>query len=989
MFSGAVHAHPYVPPGYTVRHYDTQSGLPQNSIKSVAIDGRGFLWIVTESGLVRFNGQHFQPVAIHAAHPSERLTAVISQEYGMVLAGSGNAVYQVNGLHSPQRCVPTAADRARLTQRSVIPAWNAYGTCRKKALQGQVPSWAVPDASRMEWSAQTTVVQAGGRLYFINNAHEIVQADTALTSFRKLNVRGLPAVTGPEARQHGLMTDQGELYVRRGDFIYRCHGAGDGSLQATPVLDVRGIKAVTLIHFSPANSMIVVGTQSSGLYIFIAQQFTTLRFRNPDENTFYAIAPFNDGVFTPKGILTGERQSALHGFSPYVAFRSSRNEYWLNHWLDTKESGLARFDSLGRPIGYIRGDVLRVSAMTELANGEIWLAAKGKFLARLSGDTISWLPASARFRDFLVADMERAGKDRLWVGGPRGLARVNLLSGEVDTVAEASQLPIRTVRRGPGNALWIGTYGKGSYLYHHDRLIALPMDPHGYLAHSHAFLFDGRGYCWISTNQGLLQARAEDVLGYADGLRNTVHYYYYDRGDGFQTNEFNGGGHRVAAQLDGGSFVFASMDGVVKFRPDSVKPHFSRHPITIEAWLGDSLLQPSGARLVLESPAAHLRFALSSPHWGNPLNNRLEYRLAGMDDAWQVAPPDGIIRYPVLGKGTYVLEARKVSGFGGRQTVGRLAFVVAPAWYETGYFYAALLLLGLALGWLLLRFRTRLILRQKKQLEKEVGQRTAEQQRLIARLKETVDALEGSEKQLMEKTQLQERLTMIIVHDVQSPLRFISDISNRIRQSEKKRSPEEMGVLLNDLYKSASTTHAFVRDFGLWLSSLEEGFVMTRQPVVLAELAGELQAFFHEQLSANRNRLLITIDPQLTLYIHRRMLQTVLRNLLDNANKNTEDGDISLIATTYDGNISITLSDTGRGFSEAMLTNVRKLLSARSMNRKGEIGAIYGFRYVTDFCHALGINVSIDSAPGKGTRIVLSGLTVASPTQRDSSIQNN
>lgn len=45
---------------YTVSHYTSENGLPQNSIKSIAADSDGFIWLATEDGLVRFDGRQFR-----------------------------------------------------------------------------------------------------------------------------------------------------------------------------------------------------------------------------------------------------------------------------------------------------------------------------------------------------------------------------------------------------------------------------------------------------------------------------------------------------------------------------------------------------------------------------------------------------------------------------------------------------------------------------------------------------------------------------------------------------------------------------------------------------------------------------------------------------------------------------------------------------------------------------------------------------------------
>ncbi|WP_315822445.1 two-component regulator propeller domain-containing protein [Paraflavitalea speifideaquila] len=45
---------------YALRHYTDENGLPQNSIKFIAPDKKGFVWLATENGLVRFDGQRFR-----------------------------------------------------------------------------------------------------------------------------------------------------------------------------------------------------------------------------------------------------------------------------------------------------------------------------------------------------------------------------------------------------------------------------------------------------------------------------------------------------------------------------------------------------------------------------------------------------------------------------------------------------------------------------------------------------------------------------------------------------------------------------------------------------------------------------------------------------------------------------------------------------------------------------------------------------------------
>src|SRR5579859_5012244 len=45
--------------GYAIQHFTDENGLPQNSINDLLIDRKGYLWLASQVGLVRFNGNSF------------------------------------------------------------------------------------------------------------------------------------------------------------------------------------------------------------------------------------------------------------------------------------------------------------------------------------------------------------------------------------------------------------------------------------------------------------------------------------------------------------------------------------------------------------------------------------------------------------------------------------------------------------------------------------------------------------------------------------------------------------------------------------------------------------------------------------------------------------------------------------------------------------------------------------------------------------------
>ena len=45
---------------YTFKHITSANGLPQNYVRSVIQDSRGFMWFTTFDGIVRYDGYSFK-----------------------------------------------------------------------------------------------------------------------------------------------------------------------------------------------------------------------------------------------------------------------------------------------------------------------------------------------------------------------------------------------------------------------------------------------------------------------------------------------------------------------------------------------------------------------------------------------------------------------------------------------------------------------------------------------------------------------------------------------------------------------------------------------------------------------------------------------------------------------------------------------------------------------------------------------------------------
>ena len=62
------------------RNYGTAEGLPSSNIDTLAQDGQGYIWIATESGLVRYDGNRFR-VWRHDPRDPRSLSAMPSKVF--------------------------------------------------------------------------------------------------------------------------------------------------------------------------------------------------------------------------------------------------------------------------------------------------------------------------------------------------------------------------------------------------------------------------------------------------------------------------------------------------------------------------------------------------------------------------------------------------------------------------------------------------------------------------------------------------------------------------------------------------------------------------------------------------------------------------------------------------------------------------------------------------------------------------------------------
>ena len=235
------------------------------------------------------------------------------------------------------------------------------------------------------------------------------------------------------------------------------------------------------------------------------------------------------------------------------------------------------------------------------------------------------------------------------------------------------------------------------------------------------------------------------------------------------------------------------------------------------------------------------------------------------------------------------------------------------------------------------------------------------------------------ERALIERTEALEaadRLKTAFISHVSYELR--TPLTNIIGFSELLASPiagpltEKQRDYLSDIRLSGRTLLAIIDDI-LDLATIDAGTLELKlSPVKVREVIDQAVQGVEERLKQNRVALAISIEPGIDQFVAdgRRVTQ-ILYNLLSNAiGFSGNDGRIALSCARDHAMLAFTVEDQGLGIPEDYQQTVFNRFESRS-HGSSHRGAGLGLSIVKSLAELHGGTVTLDSAPGRGTRVMV------------------
>jgi signal transduction histidine kinase len=1017
---------------YHIRNFTDENGLPQNSVNQIIADSSGFLWLATEIGLVRYDGYKFKTFGkTNLPSPAERFrrfTNATPDQSIYAIAFPGTLIRLQNGMIFQDTLTKlqhldllntSGGPRGRgelPTVEQILSMHKTYGVIRAGngrhyvyhdqklhyfvkgkriavfPFEGNM-SFDSPDGewSRVMWGASNPnelnynsfFTVAGSLLYQVTGLGTDIVAirGPASGGNRHLTLLGeieeTPGFESEKSKTRIIWNDVNQQAFAYLNGRFYVISFNDGKLHTRLILKDFDFNKnyIRTAYYNPSDGSIFLGSTVKGLFVITPKSFETLLMPGEkSDNTFYSQVPYGkSAVITPQGYVmepgkAGKRVALLNESEPVNKFMMLKDQKG-NLWLSQGKT-LYKFSPDGKRVLFKSDFLEQPAKIFETNDGTVWIGSRSGSVSYLKIPKASYPYPEivARLSNIEITWFLQDRPDRLWVGTSAGLYSLDLPTKKLTPVRELEKKLIRSVYTAENDVFWVTTYGDGLYLMENGKVTRLPSDQNGFLDYAHCILEDKMGFFWISSNKGIFKTRKKDLLAYAHRTLPTVLYLYYDRADGFLTNEFNGGCQPCGLWIGDGIATFPSLSGIVWFRPESVIDSALDEPFILEDFNVDGKEIPAKDTVQLPYDFGQFCVMVTGVYFGNSNNLHFQYNLKPEGEKpgpWlNVDKKKGVSVYR-LAPGDYILNVRKITGFGNRQIQRQLHIRVQSAAFLSwgAIFAASLTIIGLLAG--VVRWRTSYLTEQNRGIAKKVADQTHE-------LSTTMDELRETDTKLVKQLQIQSMIVGVVSHDIRSPLKFLSSSIQKLYKDTQSEFPDFPYLNTEKLIQQSADqvltlTENLLRLIKLMLS---EGEIAVEK-VNVNEILHAKCEFFTEIARNNETVIEIMLAEELIVETNRQMLDIIVHNLLDNAVKSTFKDTIQLsaIRETSPDCICIAVADTGNGMP---LEIARWLGESGFIDAPGaEIpGVGFGLIVVKEFSRLLNIPV-IAGTTNMGTIVQL------------------
>lgn len=956
---------------YQITTWTTEQGLPQSTVHNIAQTPDGFLWIATAGGLARFDGATFRiyDTTSNPELPTSRIAFLMVDDAGTLWLGT----------HERQ-LIRFADERF-----SVMGAANGLPSppvIRYSLFHGKV--LAVTEAAALIWKDGRFVadpsiqeLKIGRGMQFIGTDHRGVQWYRDQAGLVHRFELGKPDQTIPLPGSGGVYEDTAGRVWGRDDVRLFC--VDHGVLRTYSTKD----------GFPPLPMMGALEDPDGTIWWFTHSGIVRLRggrfraFTTADglpDNQIRAVFRDREGshwIGTDKGlsrmierpIAALTKEDGLEGDNIYALLQDRRGDIWIGGW-----PGLTRYrNGVFEPMSQKVGLPSRLhTAFMEDRDGALWIGMWGQGLKRVTFDATGvpsraetppgwdrlivvtsiyqgrgpdiWIGTEGgafRYHDGVYTNVNVvAGRPlgfanvfhedasgTVWIGFDQGLARY--ANGVLTPIGEADGFAgtrVRAIYEDRAGTMWIGTYDRGVFRYRDGKFTRYTT--HEGLPTNGAFHFveDSQSRLWITSNVGIYRVMKSELDEMAAGRLRRLTAVLYGREDGMGSQETNGLGHPSVITAQDGRLWFSTQRGVSVIDPASLSLNMAPPPVAFLDINVGGYSTPEREHIDIRSGSTSFQAKYTALTFVRPELAQFRYRMEGLDLDWVDAGADRTARYARLPFGTFRFRVMAANRDGIWNEHGAaITIVVVPPFWRTTWFMSLAFLAFVAAGFGTHRVRLGVI-------EKERARQEAFARQLI-------DSQETDRKRIASDLHDGVSQTLVVIRNWAQ----IGEPSLPEDSAGRKR--------MGDIGRAAAQALGEVREV------VQDLVPYHLERMGLAQAVREAAERVADASGIAITCRLDEVGDRLKADVALRLFRVVQEGL-NNIVKHSAATSASLELVLEPTQVRVRIQDNGKGFVPASVT-------------PSVAGDGFGLVGMTERAKMMGGEMTIDSAPGKGTTITI------------------
>ncbi|MFN0102604.1 MAG: two-component regulator propeller domain-containing protein [Bryobacteraceae bacterium] len=889
-------------------------GLSVSHATSIAETAEG-LWVGTTGGLFRFSGERVTVFERNNELPSRVINQLAVGHDGALWIGTQEGLVRYHGgfvTYTKKDGLPDDRISALHVDRLGRIWIGTQGPGLARLLGGKVQSMRVEtwgERIRHARAPHSITDDADGNVWIAMNTGGLVRYREGRVEIYG-NAEGLPS----DETYHVSIDHEGNLWLamsgmgglsRFRDGVATVFGRSEG-LPVETVSDIveAGDGAIWAATTTSGISILRGGVVSPGP-AEVARQRTMILYRGK-----------NGAIWTG---LDGGRLAVTNGGKTQLVAAAMAGRFYVSAVGEDAAGDLYAAYAPGGLARYRNGRMERIELPPELSNtirqieaapgGGLYLAMQGQGLVRVA-------PGSARL---------------LW-----------------------AHRDITSMRRDADHSLWIATGGDGLYHWREGRLSHWPARAALEDGLIHDLALDRDGRVWLHGLSSIAVLERRQLWDWQLSKKSPLQPVLIARAEGLRSPE------RISGRMmqDSVGYVWAStLMGAARLDPKRLTVNRTAPKVVIEQADGGSGFRPVNGAVVAQD-GNRVVFQFTALSMAAPERNRFRYRLVGFDDQWVEAGTGREAVFTNVGPGTYRFQVQASNNAGVWNEAGAAAELLVPATFYEQAWFRVLAFAALVLGCFgLYRWRTVMLWRRNRELERHVRLRTAE----LAEAKDAAEAAARAKSEFLAN----------MSHEIRTPMNAVTGMAELLQGMDL---PETARECVATIRLSSDSLLTIINDI-LDLSKIESGKLRVEDvPFDLAEcVAGTLRLV--KLAAANKGLELVSeIEPGTPRWVQGDSvrLRQVLLNLVSNAVKFTHSGwvRVNVCSEDIDGErfIRFAVADTGIGIpadaAGALFQSFSQVDASTTRQYGGTgLGLVISRRLV----ELMGGRIWVESEEGKGS----------------------